>query len=88
MNEEFGKKILNRLSSAEGHIGAIKKMINEGKSCEEVLLQVAAVEAAVRKIGKCILRNHMQTCVAESIKSGDENVLGEFDKLLDKYLLE
>ena len=88
MKEEFGKKMLNRLSSAEGHIGAIKNMINEGKCCGEILLQVSAVEAAIRSIGKCILRNHLETCVAEGIKSGDESVLGEFGKLLDKYLME
>lgn len=75
------KEILNRLSYLEGHCGAIKRMIEEGRYCIDVIHQIEAVEAALKKVKEKILENHLDTCVTTAIKSRDEGkrkkVIGE-----------
>lgn len=87
MIENDTKKILiTRLSTAEGHIAGIKKMIEEGKGCEDILVQLAAVESSINKLGKIILKNHLNTCVKEGVQKGDGDILNRFNNILDKYL--
>ena len=86
MTENLQKDLTTRLSSVEGHIKAIKTMLGEGKSCEQILLQLSAVESAVNKVGKIMLKNHLNTCVKESIKNGDSDILDKFNNILDKYI--
>lgn len=75
------KEILNRLSYLEGHCGAIKRMIDEDKYCIEVIHQIEAVEAALKKVKEKILEDHLATCVTTAVKGKDEKerkrVLGE-----------
>jgi len=75
-----------RLNTIEGHIKGIKDMVNKNKSCEEVLLQISAVESAVNSLGKHVLKNHLNSCVKDSIANGDAGILENFNKILDKYL--
>lgn len=60
---EQTKKISNRLARAIGHLESIKKMVEDDRDCSEVLIQLAAVESAIRSTSRQILRNHMETCV-------------------------
>lgn len=66
------KEILNRLSYLEGHCRAVKKMIDEDRYCIEVIHQIEAVEAALKKVKEKILKNHLDTCVTTAIKGKDE----------------
>lgn len=79
--DKNNKEILNRLSYLKGHCGAIKKMVEEGKYCIEVIHQIEAVEAALKKVKEKILENHLETCVTTAVKGKDEKerkrVLGE-----------
>ncbi len=86
MTNELKKDLITRLSSVEGHIKGIKTMLEEGKSCEDILLQISAVESAVNKVGKIMLKNHLNTCVKNGIKSGDTDILDKFNNILDKYI--
>ena len=65
---EQTKKISNRLARAIGHLESIKKMVKDDRDCSEVLIQLAAVESAIRSTSRQILRNHMETCVTASSK--------------------
>ena len=65
------KEIQNRLSRIEGHVGGIRKMVNEERDCAELLIQIAAVKAALDKVGKIILEEHLESCLVEAINSGD-----------------
>lgn len=58
---EQTKKISNRLARAIGHLESIKKMVEDDRDCSEVLIQLAAVESAIRSTSRQILRNHMET---------------------------
>ena len=71
-NKNTNKDILNRLSYLEGHCGAIKRMVGEGAYCIDVIHQIEAVEAALKKVKEKILENHLNTCVTTAIKSSDE----------------
>ncbi|MCL5774029.1 MAG: metal-sensing transcriptional repressor [Firmicutes bacterium] len=71
------QSIVNRLSRIEGHIRSIKKMIADEKSCSDILIQVAAVRAAMEKVGKILLQDHLETCVVESSKNGNISKLME-----------
>ena len=55
MNHKHSKNVITRLSKIEGHVKAIKKMVEEGRSCVEILLQFSAVESALKKAGKIIV---------------------------------
>lgn len=86
--EKDNKEILNRLSYLEGHCGAIKKMIEEGRYCIDVIHQIEAVEAALKKVKEIILENHLHTCVTAAIKGSNEKqrekVLGELLEVFKK----
>ena len=61
-------------------------MIEEDKSCEDILIQLAAVESSINKLGKFILKNHLNTCVKEAIKNGDEDIIDRFNTVVEKFL--
>lgn len=86
MNKFCNKEINNRLASIEGHVKGIRQMIDNDKTCEEILLQLSAVEAAVSAAGKVLLKTHLEHCVKEGIEKGDYGVLERFSKILDKFV--
>lgn len=67
------KAIINRLSRIEGHIRSIKTMLEEGRDCSEVLIQIAAVRSAINKAGRVILEDHLESCLFHDGISPDEN---------------
>lgn len=64
------KEVLNRLSRIEGHVRGLRKMVEEDKDCPDLLIQVAAVRAALNQVGRILLEDHMETCVLEATKEG------------------
>jgi DNA-binding FrmR family transcriptional regulator len=79
--------IIKRLAKIEGHIRGIRRMVEENKGCPEILLQVAAVRAAVDKVGRIVLEDHMRTCVAQAVKDGKgEKAILELKDALMKFL--
>ncbi len=81
------KNARDRLVRAEGHLRGIIKMIDEDKECPDVLLQIAAVKAALDKAGLVILEDHIEHCLVEAVKSGDvKSQLDELKAALGKLL--
>ena len=70
MNTE---SVLSRLRKIEGQVRGIMKMIEDDKSCEEVLVQIGSAKAALHKTGQVILEGHMQHCVLDAIREGKED---------------
>lgn len=64
------KQVLNRLSRAIGHLEAVKKMVEEGQDCSQVLIQLAAVKSALNNTGKIILKDHINHCIVRLWKPG------------------
>lgn len=86
--EKSKKEILNRLSYLEGHCRGIRKMVEDGSYCIDVIHQIEAVEAALRKVKEKILANHLETCVTTAIKGSNEEkrekVLSELMEVFKK----
>lgn len=68
--EDSKKKIINRLRTIKGHIAGIEKMVEENKSCDEILVQIAAIRSSVNKVGLAILENNAETCILASDEDG------------------
>ena len=80
------KDIDNRLETLEGHIKGIRQMVSEGKGCEEILLQLYAVNGSLKKLSKKVLSEHLNSCVKESIERGETKTLQSFNDILEKYI--
>ncbi|GEM_PF-1318408 len=87
LDAAFKDKIINGLLTCQGHIAAIAKMVTQGKSCEDILMQITAVDGALKKIGKQFLINHLEHCVKEGVENQEEDALSSFSKMLNRYLL-
>ena len=77
---------LNRMSRAIGHMESIKTMIEDGRDCSEVLIQIAAVRSAINNIGKIILEDHIRHCVVDALETGDQKVLDDLDEAINKFV--
>ena len=80
------KAVLNRLSRAIGHLESIRRMVEEGRDCSEVLIQLSAVKAAINNTGKVILQDHIQHCLVDAIESGDMETIEELNKAIDRFI--
>ena len=85
-SHEHTKAVLNRLSRAIGHLESIKKMVENGRDCSEVLIQLSAVKAAINNSGKVILQDHIQHCLVDAIESGDMKEIEELNKAIDRFI--
>lgn len=83
------KEAAQRLSRIEGQIKGIKRMVEEGRYCVEVLGQVSAVQEALRGVGKLIMRNYLENCVTTSLRSGSkkkaQETCGELMDVIYKF---
>lgn len=80
------QNVLNRLSRIIGHLEGIKRMVEDGRNCSEVLIQLAAVKSAVNNTQKLVLKDHINHCLVDAIQSGDETELAELNKAIDQFL--
>ena len=83
---EHTKAVINRLSRAAGHLSAVKKMVEEGRDCSEVLIQLSAVKAEISSTEKVILKDHLEHCVADALKNGDEDSMKDLLSAIDRML--
>ncbi len=80
------KRVLNRLSRASGHLDAVRKMVEEGRDCSEVLVQLAAVISALNSTGKVILKDHLAHCIVDAVESGDQKPLDDLTAAIDTFI--
>lgn len=85
-HHENTRAVLNRMSRAIGHMESIKTMIDDGRDCSEVLIQIAAVRSAINNIGKIILEDHIRHCVVDALETGDQKVLDDLDEAINKFV--
>lgn len=83
---ENQKAVLNRLSRAIGHLEKVKRMVQAGEDCSDVLVQLAAVRSALNSVGKVILRDHIRHCIVDAAAAGDQEAIDNMCTALDKYL--
>ncbi len=83
---EETKAIANRLARAIGHLEHVKMMVEEGRDCSDVLVQLSAVKSALNSTGLLILQSHIEHCIVESVKSGDMEAVQELNKAIARYI--
>ncbi|MDD6616254.1 MAG: metal-sensing transcriptional repressor [Lachnospiraceae bacterium] len=83
---EHTKAVLNRMSRVIGHMQSIKRMIEDGRDCSEVLVQLSAVKAAINNTGKVILQDHIEHCLVDAVESGDMQAIKELSKAIDQFI--
>lgn len=80
------KAVINRLSRAIGHLEAVKRMVENGQDCAEVLIQLAAVRAALNSTGKMILKDHIEHCLVKAVEDGDTEVIEHLNKAIEQFI--
>ena len=83
---ENQKAVINRLARAIGHLEKVKRMVEDGADCSEVLVQLAAVRSAIDNTGKVILQDHMRHCMVDAVAAGDQEAIEDLCKAIDKYM--
>ncbi len=71
MDQATKREVMRRLQSVEGHVRGVQKMVDEDKYCVDVIKQIDAVEAALRKVQQIILDEHLHTCVTTALRGDD-----------------
>jgi DNA-binding FrmR family transcriptional regulator len=70
MRDEDRKAVLNRLRSARGHLEGVIRMVEDDAYCIDVMKQLAAVSGSLEAASRSVLRNHLETCVADAVQAG------------------
>ena len=83
--EEY-KSLINRLNRIEGQIRGIKGMVEKNAYCTDILIQVAAANAALNAFNKELLANHIKSCVADNIRAGNDEIIDELVATLQKLM--
>lgn len=85
-SEKEYKDLIHRLNRIEGQIRGIRGMVEKDCYCADILVQVAAVNAALNSFNKVLLANHIRTCVAQDIRDGNEDTIDELVAILQKLM--
>lgn len=85
-NEQSKKAIVNRLSRAIGHLESVKQMVINDGDCSKVLIQLSAVQSALKNTSKVILKDHIDHCIVEAIKENDDETIEELKKAIDRII--
>ncbi len=80
------KKIVNRLSKSIGHLESVKRMVEDGRDCTEVLVQLAAVRSEINNAGKALLKEHMAHCIVEAVEENDNEAVNKLNDVIDKFM--
>lgn len=82
--EEEKKKLTKRLNIIEGQLKGIRQMLEDDRYCQDIVIQISAVDKSLKSLGNEILKNHLSTCVVADIKENNLEVIDEVVSLFDK----
>ena len=85
-SHEHTQAVLNRLAKASGHLDSVRKMVEDGRDCSEVLIQLAAVRSALGSVSKIILKDHMEHCIVDAIEENDKEAIERLNAAIDKMM--
>lgn len=84
--DEEVKKLLNRLSRIEGQVRGVKGMVEKNAYCPDIMVQVAAINAALNAFNRELMSEHIRTCVADGVRNGDDEKIEELVGTLQKLM--
>lgn len=79
------KTIINRLNRIKGQIDGVKKMVDEDKYCNDIMIQLSAIEKAINSLSNHILENHLYSCVSKDLENGNLEVIDELISLFKRF---
>ena len=85
-SHEQTKAVLNRLSRAQGHLDAVRKMVERGEDCAQVLVQLSAVISALNGTGRTILKDHISHCIVDAVEAGDQEAIQSLNDAIDRFM--
>jgi len=80
------KAVLNRMARLIGHLQSVRRMVEDGRDCSEILLQISAVDAALKNVGKIILKDHMEHCIVDAVQDNDLEALTRLEQVIDRFV--
>ena len=83
-SEEELRDLKVRINRIVGQLNGVSKMLDENRYCKDILVQISAIESAIRQVGYIVLETHLKTCVQEKIKNDDQNVIDETIDIIKK----
>ena len=84
-SDDDKKSLIHRLNRLEGQIRGIVKMVEEDRYCDDILIQLSAIDKAVKSTANLLLEKHMKSCVKENIMNGNDAVLDEIVDLFKRF---
>lgn len=82
--EEEKKKLIKRLNIIEGQVKGIKQMLEDERYCQDILIQISAIDKSLKSLGNEILKSHLSTCVVNDLKNNNLEIIDEIISLFDK----
>jgi len=83
---ELQQDIQDRLGRIEGQVRGVAGMLKKQRPCMEVLQQLASIQAALRGVSKTVLRNYLERCASDAIRSGDDTVYDDLMEAIYKFV--
>lgn len=80
------KAVLNRLSRAQGHLEAVRRMVERGEDCSQVLVQLSAVISALNSTGRVILKDHISHCIVDAVEANDTAAIDNLNDAIDRFM--
>ncbi|MBQ8291375.1 MAG: metal-sensing transcriptional repressor [Clostridia bacterium] len=80
------KAVLNRMSRAIGHMNAVKRMLEDGRDCSDVLIQLSAIRSEITNVSKVILQDHIDHCIVDAVKENDEAVIANLKSAIERLI--
>lgn len=80
------RAIVNRLKRSIGHLDKVRRMVEEGEDCADVLIQLSAVKSEINNTGKLILKQHMEHCIVEAVRENDQEAIERMNEAIDRFM--
>lgn len=85
-SHEHTKAVLNRINRIVGHLESVKRMVEDGRDCSEVLVQLAAVNAAVKGVSRVIMKDHIEHCIVDAARNDDYETIEKLNDAIDRFI--
>ena len=80
------RAIVNRLKRSIGHLDKVRRMVEDGEDCADVLIQLSAVKSEINSTGKLILKQHMEHCIVEAVRENDQSSIEKMNEAIDRFM--
>ena len=84
-SDEFQADLQKRLNRAIGQLNGVKSMLDDNRYCGDVLIQLSAAESAIHNVSLMLLQDHLETCVVEQVREGNDEVVGEVVQRVKRF---